>query len=413
MDTSSDEDEMDVCPFQPVLVMMDSLDDQQVAARKVNIHCKFNLGPACSEINLQMLAQMFPDLGGKCVVERMPAVFFRLSRNMPCLRNKIQELGLERIKELGREQTQSIYQRALVLLYAPGNAVITGMGDEAVSRCLAHQFCLMLSERTGIPAVLSDFVMTNIVVNCQMQYGVNLNLLDSNSALASRIRYNPLKFPMAVIHSKSKFDGTLAQHDCKTAALVSARGCINITGVTSMRAAVAFLREIFPELWRFQIAGTDQNELLHMDTPVLQLRPSASLARLKAAAVGGQASLLGSGGGGTGGGLLGPPPSSVPPSLPRLTSPTDPDSTTSESQASSLLDWLGLDESVLPDSTSMSLCFNMLIDDIWALPGTVGGGGGGGGGGLNTLDSNSRSAMTAAGSGEAKTGTVHGAKPHS
>lgn len=264
---------MEVAPFQPFLVCMDSPDRQQVAGRKVNVACTFNLGPDCTGINLQMLAQMFPELGGKCVIERMAAVFFRMSNNMSCLRNRITGLGLEGMRELGRDQTQSIYRRALVLLYAPGNAVITGMADEAMSRAMAHSFCRIVSETTGMPAVMTDFAMTNIVINFQMQHGVSLDLLRTTSALATRIDYTPSKFPMAVIHSASCYDATLPQHDKKTTALVSSRGCVNITGIDSLEEGILFMREIFPELWKYQV--DEFGALLHIQAP--PVRPNGPL----------------------------------------------------------------------------------------------------------------------------------------
>lgn len=266
---------VEVCPFQTFLVCMDSPDGQQVAGREVNVACKFNLGPMCRRVNLQAIAQMFPELGGKCVIERMAAVFFRLSVNMPCLRNKIMDLGLERVRELGRDNTQAIYRRALVLLYETGGGVITGMADETESRYMAHMFCAMLAERTGIPAVLTDFTMKNIVINCQMQYGLDLDLLKSMSTLSARIKYNPQKFPMAVVHSASFFDSTLPASDRKTAALLTDGGCINITGVDTLMGGIKFLREIHPELYRFQTDPTT-GALLHMNAPALRYRGGAA-----------------------------------------------------------------------------------------------------------------------------------------
>jgi len=276
--------EIEISPFQPFMLFMGTEDNQQVGARVVNIASKFNLGPEVTGINLQMLAQMYPELGGKCVKERMAAVFFRLSHNMPCLRNKTIELGLERVAHLGRDQTKAICRRALVLLYETGSAVITGTVDEAISRYMAHQFCLMLANKVGIPAVMTDFVMTNIVMNCQMQYGVNLDLLaSSNRSLGQRIAYDPHKFPMAVVHSASYYDAMMPQHDRKTKALISSRGCINITGVRSLQAGIDFLNEIFPEMYRVQV-DPKTGGLLHMFVPHRTMGPSPTAAAAAAVA---------------------------------------------------------------------------------------------------------------------------------
>ncbi|HPC28445.1 MAG TPA: hypothetical protein PKX17_06925, partial [Candidatus Methanomethylicus sp.] len=255
-------------------------DNQQVAARKVNIACKFNLGPECTNINLQLLAQMFPDLGGKCVIERMAAVFFLVSSSMPCLRQKSMQLGIRRLKDLGRNQTQAIYRRFLILIYEPGNGVITGGADEALTRYMAHQFCHMLAVKTGMPARLTNLVLTNIVLNMQMQNNVHLDLLKSRSNLGPRIKYNPAKFPMAVIHSASRFDSTLDQRNSNIAALIShvktGGCCVNITGILTTEQGFDFMREIYPEIWRFQ-TDPSTGALLHMDAPTLQLAGGPSL----------------------------------------------------------------------------------------------------------------------------------------
>jgi TATA-box binding protein (TBP) (component of TFIID and TFIIIB) len=345
---------MDVAPFQPFLVCMDSPDRQQVAGRKVNVACTFNLGPDCTGINLQMLAQMFPELGGKCVIERMAAVFFRMSNNMACLRNRIVGLGLDGMRELGRDQTQSIYRRALVLLYAPGNAVITGMADEAMSRAMAHSFCRIVTETTGMPAVMTDFQMTNIVINFQMQHGVSLDLLRTTSALATRIDYTPSKFPMAVIHSASCYDATLPQHDKRTTALVSSRGCVNITGISSLEEGILFMREIFPELWKYQV--DEFGALLHIQAPPVRPSGPTSLSLMHAglgAALSWRQELAGAEE--TGSASMFSPPLPLASAASAADEEDEPDPGSEE-----LLEFMGLDE-CMPPETSFSQLTSLLV----------------------------------------------------
>lgn len=313
-----------IAPFDSFAVKMKgkgSYPDQLVFGRCVNIASTFNLGPLVNEVNLQGIAQMFPSMGCKSLIERMTAVFFRLSFNMPCLRRKMipypetrpalptdsvprfdgRQDGSEPIANprrpatrkgnglLDRQVIKSTYRRALVLLYAPGNAVITGTTDESFGRLMAHMFCFMLSETAGIPAVMYDFKTNNNVLNCQMQHGVNIDVLAQHSATISGRIKKPQKFPMAVItpapdqigprpiEQEQPTSGAEGDEDEEfkyvpippsegTTALVSHHGCINITGAESMGQGVDYLKDVYNELWQYQTEDRGAR-MLHITAP--------------------------------------------------------------------------------------------------------------------------------------------------
>ena len=309
-----------VAPFDSFAVKMKGkggYPDQLVYGRCVNIASTFNLGPLVDEVNLQGIAQMFPSMGGKSLIERMTAVFFRLSFNMPCLRRKMIPYpetrpyrptdtiprnercdGASPVTNpcrgsvrtgnglLDRQAIKSTYRRALVLLYAPGNAVITGNTNESFGRMMAHMFCFMLSETAGIPAIMHGFTTNNNVLNCQMEHGVNIDVLAQHSDIAGRIK-KPHRFPMAMITPAPEQirlrdptdpdNGRDADPDQPfeyrpippgpgTTALVSEHGCVNITGADCMGQGIDYLKDVYDGLWKFQ-TGATASKMLHITAP--------------------------------------------------------------------------------------------------------------------------------------------------
>lgn len=111
-------------------------------------------------------------------------------------------------------------EKTTALMFGSGNMVHTGAKTEEDARLHAHTLVRFLNQWLGIPAMVTDFTITNMV--CDFKLGFEVDLRGIKAELGARTKYNPLKFPACRI---------LSPDDPKKVSLVYHSGGTVLTGL--------------------------------------------------------------------------------------------------------------------------------------------------------------------------------------
>ena len=212
--------------------------------KRTNTAGAFNLFPEATgrpeNLNLETIATLLAPMGAEYNTKNFPAIFTYLSEGTESLRAYISEKSIYDPQFISQETAKSLHRITVALLFAHCTTVITGATCEDHALRTAHEFCRNMARLTGIPVSVNDFRITNMVLTFDM-WPINIARLSNNPAIARRVTFTPLKFPMAFVQSEP------GSGESKTA-LVSYCGPVIVTGVKSPEEGLEYLRSLLPYL---------------------------------------------------------------------------------------------------------------------------------------------------------------------
>ena len=141
-------------------------------------------------------------------------------------------------------------KKTTVLMFSTGNIVHTGATTEQHARLSAHYFIHFLNKSLEIPAILSDFVVVNIVATIE-NMGFKVDVEELGKSLGSRATYDPRGkngFPACRIRS--------AVDRRKQVSLVCFSGSVVITGCRTREDIRTNQKNIYEECVPFAMRGS-------------------------------------------------------------------------------------------------------------------------------------------------------------